>query len=172
MALEMVERDKDIGIHDRSADFGLLDILAVNRYQRLVGALEAVGNQDMAAGGKGVEAVLIGAVQMVQRIFAAADIQGVAVGQEGSAAHFTNQINDNFCVVWAQVSQISRFTEVNFDCCKFVLKINLTNAGFDSQSAQLFGQIAAELYLHGGEVYFRFFHDDSSLSRVWRASIF
>ena len=82
MTFKMVEGDDDVGIHDRTSDFGFLHIFPVDRHQCFVGALQAVGNDDMAAGGKGIVAVFISAVQMVQCIFAASDIQGVAVGQE------------------------------------------------------------------------------------------
>lgn len=53
--LEVVEADDDVRVHDGPADLGLLHIFAArHRHQRLVGALEAVGDDDLAAGGKGV----------------------------------------------------------------------------------------------------------------------
>lgn len=75
MHLEMREGDDDIGVCDGAADFSLLDIFAVfDRDERLVRALEAVGDQHMAPGHKRVKAVLIGGVEVVERVLAAADI--------------------------------------------------------------------------------------------------
>ena len=58
MALEVVQGNDDIGIHDGPADFGGLYVLAAHHgHIHIVGALQAVGDENMAAGGVGGEAV-------------------------------------------------------------------------------------------------------------------
>ena len=47
--LEVGQGDDDIGIHQCAADAGVLYILAVNRNGDIVRALQAVGNDDVAA---------------------------------------------------------------------------------------------------------------------------
>ncbi len=87
MALEMVQRDDDIRIHDCPADKGFLHILAANHGNGyLVGALQTVGNEDVSAGGVGGKAVEIGSLDMVQRVLPGTDVEGVGIGQEGLAA--------------------------------------------------------------------------------------
>ena len=58
MALEMAQGDDDIRIHDGPADEGLLDVHTVaDGDGHLIGALQTVGDDHMAAGGEGGEAV-------------------------------------------------------------------------------------------------------------------
>ena len=77
MSFEMGQGNKDIGVHDGPADLGFLDIVSIDGHQGLVGAFQAVGDDDMTAGGKGIVAVFIGGVQMIQGVLAAADVQGM-----------------------------------------------------------------------------------------------
>lgn len=47
MTLKVGEADHDIGIHERLTDLGLVHVLAaLDRDERLVGALEAIGDDD------------------------------------------------------------------------------------------------------------------------------
>ena len=82
--LEVGKGDKHIGVHDGAPDFcGLEQLAADNRHLDVVGALETVRDDDVTAGGEGGESVLVCGVDVIQRILAPADVQGVAVGQEG-----------------------------------------------------------------------------------------
>ena len=75
MALEVGEGNEDVGVHHGPTDLGLLHILAALHGDRyLVIALETVGNDDVAAGGVGGEAVDIRGLDVVQRVFPPADI--------------------------------------------------------------------------------------------------
>ena len=66
MALEMGQRDDDIRIHQRPADLGLFNIVApLDGNGNLIVALQAVGNQDMAAGGIRRKAVLVSGFDML-----------------------------------------------------------------------------------------------------------
>ena len=80
MPLKMRQRNKNIRIHHSAADFRLPNIGALHGDQCFIGSLQAVCNQNMAAGCKRIEAVGIGGIQMSQGVFSAADVKGVAIG--------------------------------------------------------------------------------------------
>ena len=66
MALEMGQRDDDIRIHQRPADLGLFNIVApLDGNGNLIVALQAVGDQDMAACGILRKAVLVSGFDML-----------------------------------------------------------------------------------------------------------
>ena len=103
MPLEMRERDDDIGIHERVADLCLFHVLAaLDGNECLIGALKTIGNDHMAACGIGRKAVLIGAVNMLERVFAAAHIERVTVGEERLSAELLHHIGDSTSIVGAQ----------------------------------------------------------------------
>lgn len=142
MALKVGQGDEYVGIHDSTADLGLFyELAAFNRHLCLVIAFQAVSNDDMASGLEGVKAVFIRRIHMIQRIFAAAYIQGVAVGQESFPAAFFYHIDNDLGIVRAQIRQVARFTEVDFDGSKFVLKIDVVETGTLDQASQLFGRL-------------------------------
>ena len=61
VALEVGQADEDIGVHDGAADLGRLAVFAVgHRHLDLIGAAQAVADEDLAARGHGPEAVLPG----------------------------------------------------------------------------------------------------------------
>ncbi|MPM23953.1 hypothetical protein SDC9_70430 [bioreactor metagenome] len=77
----MRQRNEDIRVHNRLANLGLLDVLsALNWHERFVQSLEAVGYDDLAAGGDAGKTVTRGGLQMVERVFAVARVECVAVG--------------------------------------------------------------------------------------------
>ena len=163
MPLEVRQGDEDVGIHDGAADFGFLYISAAfHRDQGLIGAFQTVGNDHMAAGGEGRKAVGVGCVHVVQGIFASADIQGVAVGQERFAAQFFDDLDHHGGVVGPQVSQVAGFTKMDLDGGKFVVEINLPDAGGFDQPFQLLGQVLIERGTQVGKIYFRCRHSHAS----------
>src|SRR5699024_5362093 len=93
VSLEMVEADEDIGIHYGAADARLFDIFAaLHRNGNVVCAFEAVCDYHGAAGRQGRETVFPGALKVLQRIFALAGIECVAVGEEWAAAELFYEI--------------------------------------------------------------------------------
>ena len=82
MSLKVSQGNDDVRIHNGPANLCLLHILSVNRHQGFIRSLKAIGNHDMASRGKGIIAILISSVQMVQRIFPPPHIEGIAVGQK------------------------------------------------------------------------------------------
>ena len=86
VSFEVVQGDEDIGLHDSLSNLGRGDVLRpLYRNLHVVVAPQAVANDHLAAGGQRGEAVLIGCVQVLQGVFPAAGIEGVAVGEEGDA---------------------------------------------------------------------------------------
>ena len=159
VALEVVEADDDVGVHDGAADVGLLDVLAaVDGDGNVVGALEAVADEDGAAHRHGGEAVLPGAVKVLQGILAAARIQGVAVGQEGLAAQLLDHIGHSLGVVGTQETQVAQLAEVHLDGNELAVHIDLVNAGLLHQPLELGGQTLPQSGAEVGKIDFRFPH--------------
>ncbi len=100
MSLEMVQRDDDVRVHDRPADFCFLHVLAAfNRHEHIVRAFQPVGDDDMTVRGKRRKAVLISGIEMVERVFPAAHIQRIAIRQKRLAAEFLDDPHDHGRVV-------------------------------------------------------------------------
>ena len=153
MAFKMVQGDEDIGIHNSAADLGFFYILPVNWNENVISSLESVCDQDVAAGGKWIVAVHIGRIQMIQRILAAAHIEGIAVCQEGLSAIFFNQVHENSGIVRAKIGQISRLTEMDFNGSVLVAEIDLIqHAGLFYKALQLLEQVFVECGSECGKI--------------------
>ena len=158
MALEVGQGDHHVGIHNGLADLGLLHILQIDGNQGLVGALQAVGNDHMAAGLQRGEAVHIGGVQMVKGVLAAAHIEGVAVGQEGLAAQLLHIVCHHPGIVGPQKGQISVLAKMDLDGGVLIGEVDGFKAGGLHQPVQLFQQVLLAGGLEGGKVYVRMCH--------------
>ena len=144
MALEVAQADEDVGVHDGAADFSGLAVFAVrHRHFDFIGAAQAVGDDDLTAGGHGPEAVQLGAGQMLEGVLAASRVQGVAVGQEGHTALLLAQVCHYLGVVGAQKSQIAQLAEVHLDGHEPAVHVDVLNAGGNTHPAQLFQQAGA-----------------------------
>ena len=62
---------------------------------------------------------------MLQRVFAAADIERVAVGDEGLTAAFLDEVGDDLGIVCAQERQVAELAEVQLDGDEFAVKVDL-----------------------------------------------
>ncbi len=144
VALEVGQADEHIRIHDGAADLGGLAVFAVgHRHFHLIRAAQTVTNDHLTAGGHGPEAVQLGAAQVLQRILAAARVQGVAVGQEGHTALLLAQVCHHLGVVGTQKSQIAQLAEVHLDGHEPAVHVDILNAGGNAHPAQLFQQAGA-----------------------------
>ena len=142
MALEVRQGDEDVGVHHGAADLRVFDVLAaLDGHLHLVVALQAVGDDDLTARRHRAEAVEIGGIHVVKRIFSSADIQGVAVGQEGLAAALPDKIRHRFRPVRAQECEVARLSEVQLDCRILVLEVNVAHPRRLHQSGQLLLEI-------------------------------
>ena len=154
MTLKVGEANHDIGVHERLTDLGLVHILAaLNRDERLVGALEAVGDDDLATRGIRGKAVLVGGINVLERVFAATDVERVAVGEEGLAAQLLDDIRDGAGVVGAQKAQVAQLAKVNLDGDELVLKVDLLNTGVTYEALELVELALASMRAQVGEVH-------------------
>lgn len=71
---------------------------------------------------------------MLERVFAAADIERVAVGDEGPAAAFFDKIGDDLGIVRTQERQVAELTEVQLDGDELAVKVDLGNSDFPAAS--------------------------------------
>ena len=158
VALGMRERDEDVGVHDGAADLRRAQILAAaDGHEVVIVALEPVGNDALGAGGHGRIAVEHGAVEMIERVGAAADIERVAVGEKRLAAERAHIVAHDARPVRAQIGHVARLTEVELDGDVLVLEIDLLKAGGLHEPAQLFERadlVRAQI----GKIYFCRFH--------------
>ena len=154
MTLKVGETDHDIGIHERLTDLGLAHVLAtLDRDERLVGALEAVGDDDLATRGIRGKAVLVGGVDVLERVFAATHIERIAVGEEGLAAQLLHDIRDGAGVVGAQKAQVAQLAKVNLDGDELVLKVDLLDTGVTDEALELVELALASMRAQVGEVH-------------------
>ena len=138
MALKVGEADHDVGVHECLADLGLVHVLtALDRNECLIGAFEAVGDDNLTARGIRGEAVLVGGVDVLERVFAATDVERVAVGEEGLAAQLFYDVRDGAGVVGAQKAQVAQLAKVNLDSNELVLKVDLLNTGAANEALEL-----------------------------------
>ena len=154
MTLKVGETDHNVGVHKRLTDLGLVHILAaLDRDERLVGALEAVGDNNLATRSVRGKAVLVGGVDVLERVFAATDIERVAVGEEGLAAQLLHDIRDGAGVVGAQKAQVAQLAKVNLNGDELVLKVDLLNTGATDEALELVELALASMRAQVGEVH-------------------
>ena len=160
MPLEVVERNDDIGVHDGAPDPRLLEQFAVrHRHGNIVGPLEAVADDDVTAGRVGRKSVEISGLDMFESVFPGADIEGIAVGEEGAAAALLDLVRDGAGEVGAQEREVARLAEVNFNRGETILKIDRIDSGpFDQCGEFLLEVLPFRTNPHIGEIYFCFFH--------------
>ena len=147
MTFKMGQTDKHVRIHDSASDFRFFHIHAVlNRNLCFVRAPQTVSNNDLAAGCSGIETVQVRAVHMLQRMPAAAWIEGIAVCQERNPALFLHQIGNHLRVLGTQERHVAQFAEMHFDSDKLAFHIDLLNACHKAERFQLLQQAYANLY--------------------------
>ena len=142
VALEVGEADEHVRVHDGPSDFGLRHVLAaLHGDGHLVGALQPVGDEHVAARCIGAEAVDIGGLQVVQGVLPPAHVQRVAVRQEGLASLGFHQVRHGPGPVGPEVGQVPRLAEVHFDGDKLALHVNFAKPGGHHQPGQLLGEV-------------------------------
>ena len=155
MTLEMVERNEDIGIHDRASDLRFFDIFAaVNGHTDLVRTLQTVADQNVTARRIRNKAVFIGRIDVVKCIFSSADIQRIAVGQKRFAAEFFDNGCNGFGIVRTEKSEVARFAEMQLDGGVLVFKIDLVNTRRMHEPLELLQKIQSGLGAQVGVIYF------------------
>ena len=101
---------------------------------------------------------------MIQSIFSAAYIKGVAVGKEWFSAKLFYNVCYCFCVIGTEKCKISRFSEVDFNGSIFSFKINVVNTGSFNETFQFIKKSIVKTGTQICVVNFRFFHKSDLLS--------
>lgn len=154
MALKVSEADHNVGIHERLTDLGLAHVLAaLDRDERLVGTLEAVGDDDLATRSIRGKAVLVGGIDVLECVFAATDIERIAVGEEGLAAQLLHDVGDGAGVVGAQKAQVAQLAKVNLNGDELVLEVDLFDTGVTDEALELVELALASMRTQVGEVH-------------------
>ena len=120
----------------------------------------------MAARRERGKAVDIRRIHVLERVFPAADIECVAVGQKRPSASGLNKVGHGLRVVRAQIRQVSKLTEVQLDGDDFSLKIDIPHSGCRQQLLQLLLLVQTRVTAEIGKVYLSLFHERSPLSFV------
>ena len=133
VSLEVRKAYEYICVHDRSADFRVLDVLAPDDGNLdVVGTFKPVSDDDRTADGERREAVFPCALHVLDGVFAASGIERVAVGQKRDTARLLDHIHDRPCIVRAQEAEVAKLTEVHLDGDKLFLHVDFVHAcGFN-----------------------------------------
>ena len=170
--LEMNQVDHHVRVHHRPADLGGLAVDAAHhRHLHLVGAFQAVRNDHRASGGQRAEPVFPGGFNVLHRVFAAAHIQGVAVGQERDTALGLDHLHHRARPVGPQVGQVARLTKIDLDGHKLLFQIQLGEPGCVQQAAQFVLQAGARHRPQIGKPYLCFFHRSYPPCTIRRARL-
>ena len=137
---EMAQRDHDIGIHNRLADLCFPDQRQIDGDMCLIRSFESIGNNHMTARLQRGETVEISRVHVVERVFTAADVERVAVGQKNAAAQRAHVVRHDPGVLRAQIGEVAQLAEVDLDGGVAVGKIDGLEARLLEQPVQLLGQ--------------------------------
>ena len=87
MPFKMSKTDKNICIHNGTANSGSLAVLCIfYRDFHIICTAKSVANNDLTAGGSCIKTIEIGTVHMLQSVLSASWIQSVTVCQERQAS--------------------------------------------------------------------------------------
>ena len=73
---------------------------------------------------------------MLQCILTASRIKSVAVCEERKSSLLFTEISYCFCIIWAQESQIAKFSEMHFNSHEFSIHINVFDSGCNAEFLQ------------------------------------
>ena len=91
---------------------------------------------------------------MLQGVLAAADIERIAVCQEGQAFLLFDDVGHSLGEIGAQKCQVARLAKVNLNGDEFILHIDGADAGFFDELFQLIRQADAVMCVHVCEIDF------------------
>ncbi len=141
----MGQADKNVRVHDGASDFCFLqNFPAADGNGDVVGAFESIADQNRTTGRQRRETIFPGALQMFERVFTAAHVQGVAVGQKGFATHFFDDVDDGLGIIRTQEAEVAQLTEMHFDGDKLALHIDLAHTRGADQFLQFDRQPVAK----------------------------
>lgn len=101
---------------------------------------------------------------MIQGVFPAAHIEGVAVGKEGLPSQLPDYVGHGFGVIRPQVGEITQLAEVDLDGHELVFKVDLVDAGGQDEPFQLLDPVFVRGDAEIGKIYLGRCHSDPSLT--------
>ena len=119
----------------------------------MLGTAKSVTDNNLAACSDGVKTIQIRTIHVLQGIFAASRIKGVTVSKKRHSSKLLTKIGYYFCIIGAQESKISKFSEMHFDGHEFTIHINVFDSGCNAQFFQLVQLACADLAAEVGEIY-------------------
>ena len=150
----MAQGDENVRIHHRTPDLCLLDVLEVDGDQGFVSALQSVGDDDVTSRLQRGKAVQISGLHVFQRVFPAADVEGVAVREEGTAVQLLDVVGHHTGIIRPQEGKVSELPEVELDRSEFIREIDLFKAGALHKAVELLEQRLAGFGVKIRKVYF------------------
>ena len=166
MQLKMRQGNKHISIHQSMPHFCFLYKLTFRkRHISLVRPLQTISNNYMTPRRKRTKSIRICSFQMFKCIFSLSRVQSITVSQKWNTTQLLYNISNRLCIIRPQVSQISRFSKMNFYRSKFSIKINLPYSRSFYQSLKFFQQIFTTLRPKIRKINLRFFHCKPSPSK-------
>ena len=149
-----------------------LDSLAEHRTTIVVAhRLASITDDNLTASGNIVEAVNIGAFNMLQSVLAASRIKGIAVSKERQPALLLNQVRNGLGIVWTKEGKIPQLAKVHFYGYELFVKINILYAGSDTEALKLRGPAGAYLGTEICEINLGLFHGNTSRKSIIHNSI-
>ena len=161
VSLEMCKADEDVGIHDGTANLGILDVFAILHWDfHVIRTAQAVADDDLAARRRRVETVEIRAVHMLQGMLAAARIKRVAVRQKRHAALLLDEVCHDFRILRTQICHVAELTEMHLDGHELAIHIDVLDTRCNAERLELLHDIAANRHTKIRKINFRLFHDN------------
>ena len=154
MSLEMSKTDEYVSVHYSTADSGSRTVFCIfYRNLHVIGTAKSVTDNDLTTSGDSIKAIQIRTIHVLQGIFAASRIKGVTVSKKRHSSKLLTKIGYYFCIIGAQESKISKFSEMHFDGHEFTIHINVFDSGCNAQFFQLVQLACADLAAEVGEIY-------------------
>ena len=155
VSLEMRQRNEDVSVNNRRADFGSGTVLAVDGDFPIIQTLQAVADYHLTASGKRIEPVDHGGLKMVNGVLSASGIERVTVRQKRLGAQRCENLNHPGNVVRANVREVSQLAEMNFQSDELVLKRQLFYARLANELFHVVQQIVRAVGSDADKINFR-----------------
>ena len=154
MSLEMSKTDEYVSVHYSTADSGSRTVFCIfYRNLHVIGTAKSVTDNNLAACRDGVKTIQIRAIHVLQGILTASRIKGVTVSKKRHSSKLLTKIGYYFCIIGAQESKISKFSEMHFDGHEFTIHINVFDSGCNTQFFQLVQLACADFTAEVSEIY-------------------
>ncbi len=135
--LKVVKGNHNISIHNGSANLCAFNIFtALNRNIHIVRTFQSVCNNHLATSRIRCEAIAVSCIDMIQCVFTGADVHSICISQKGLATEILNDINQHSGITRAQMGHVAKFAKMDFNCHKFILKVNLVDTSSKNQTSQ------------------------------------